>query len=63
MTVANIDSQGTNASTASEVITTRKTASRRSFAPSFEAIPMTDAFGDWQEWAQALVNAVNPSTE
>jgi hypothetical protein len=27
-----------------------------------EAIPMTDNFNDWQEWAQELVNAVNPST-
>lgn len=27
-----------------------------------EAIPMTDAFDDWQDWAQELVNAVNPST-
>lgn len=26
-----------------------------------EAIPSTDNFGDWQEWAQELVNAVNPS--
>jgi hypothetical protein len=26
-----------------------------------EAIPMTDAFNNWQEWAQELVNAVNPS--
>ena len=24
-----------------------------------EAIPMTDNFPDWQEWAQALMNAVN----
>ena len=27
-----------------------------------EAIPSTDQFDDWQEWAQALVNAVNPQT-
>jgi len=27
-----------------------------------EAIPDTDQFDDWQEWAQALVNAVNPRT-
>lgn len=27
-----------------------------------EAIPMTDAFENWQEWAEALVNAVNPDT-
>lgn len=26
-----------------------------------EAIPMTDAFNNWQDWAQELVNAVNPS--
>jgi len=26
-----------------------------------EAIPQTDAFDDWQEWALSLVNAVNPS--
>jgi hypothetical protein len=26
-----------------------------------EAIPMTDAFNNWQDWAQQLVNAVNPS--
>jgi hypothetical protein len=26
-----------------------------------EAIPMTDAFNNWQDWAQAVVNAVNPS--
>lgn len=25
-----------------------------------EAIPMTDAFQSWQDWAQELVNAVNP---
>ena len=25
-----------------------------------EAIPMTDNFADWQDWAQELVNAVNP---
>jgi hypothetical protein len=29
---------------------------------SNEAIPTPSAFNDWQEWAQALVNAVNPST-
>lgn len=28
---------------------------------SNEAIPMTDAFDNWQDWAQQLVNAVNPS--
>ena len=28
---------------------------------SNEAIPMTDAFTNWQDWAQELVNAVNPS--
>ena len=27
-----------------------------------EAIPMTDNFDDWQEWAEELVNAVNPKT-
>jgi hypothetical protein len=27
-----------------------------------EAIPDTDQFDDWQEWAEALVNAVNPQT-
>ncbi len=27
-----------------------------------EAIPMTDNFPDWQQWAQELVNAVNPSS-
>jgi hypothetical protein len=26
-----------------------------------EAIPATDNFNDWQEWAQELVNAVNPA--
>jgi len=26
-----------------------------------EAIPQTDDFEDWQDWAFALVNAVNPS--
>lgn len=26
-----------------------------------EAIPMTDSFNNWQDWAQELVNAVNPS--
>ena len=25
-----------------------------------EAIPMTDAYENWFDWAQALVNAVNP---
>lgn len=25
-----------------------------------EAIPMTDTFENWFDWAQALVNAVNP---
>jgi len=28
---------------------------------SNEAIPMADAFNNWQDWAQELVNAVNPS--
>ena len=27
-----------------------------------EAIPLTDSFQNWQEWAEALVNAVNPDT-
>jgi len=27
-----------------------------------EAIPMTDAFDKWEDWAQQLVNSVNPST-
>jgi hypothetical protein len=27
-----------------------------------EAIPDTDQFDDWHEWAEALVNAVNPQT-
>lgn len=27
-----------------------------------EAIPMTDNFGDWMQWAEELVNAVNPKT-
>jgi hypothetical protein len=26
-----------------------------------EAIPSTDSFTNWQEWAQELVNVVNPS--
>lgn len=26
-----------------------------------EAIPQTDDFEDWHDWAEALVNAVNPS--
>lgn len=26
-----------------------------------EAIPQTEAFDDWQSWAFALVNAVNPT--
>jgi hypothetical protein len=26
-----------------------------------EAIPRTDQYDDWQEWAFALVNVVNPS--
>jgi len=26
-----------------------------------EAIPRTDQFNDWHDWAEALVNAVNPS--
>lgn len=25
-----------------------------------EAIPMTDSFENWYDWAEALVNAVNP---
>jgi hypothetical protein len=25
-----------------------------------EGIPATSAFNSWQDWAQALVNAVNP---
>lgn len=28
-----------------------------------EAIPGTRNFGDWQEWAAALVNAVNPAVQ
>jgi len=28
-----------------------------------EAIPSTDAFEDWQLWAQAVVDAVNPSVQ
>lgn len=27
-----------------------------------EAIPMTDSFDKWEDWAQQLVNSVNPST-
>jgi len=27
-----------------------------------EAIPMTDNFDDWMQWAEELVNAVNPKT-
>lgn len=27
-----------------------------------EAIPMTDNFGDWMQWAEELMNAVNPKT-
>jgi hypothetical protein len=27
-----------------------------------EAIPRTDQYDDWQEWAEALVSAVNPAT-
>jgi len=27
-----------------------------------EAIPMTDNFGNWQSWAEELMNAVNPKT-
>jgi hypothetical protein len=26
-----------------------------------EAIPSTDGYSDWQAWAEALVNAVNPA--
>ena len=29
---------------------------------SNEAIPRTDSFAEWDDWAEALVNAVNPST-
>lgn len=28
-----------------------------------EAIPMTDAFDNWFDWAQALANSVNPSVQ
>jgi hypothetical protein len=27
-----------------------------------EAIPMTDAFNNWQDWATALMGAVNPAS-
>jgi hypothetical protein len=27
-----------------------------------EAIPRTENFDDWHDWAEALVSAVNPST-
>jgi hypothetical protein len=27
-----------------------------------EAIPRTDQYEEWSEWAMAMVNAVNPST-
>jgi len=27
-----------------------------------EAIPRTDQYDDWHEWAEALVSAVNPAT-
>lgn len=27
-----------------------------------EAIPRTDQYEEWSEWAEAMVNAVNPST-
>ena len=27
-----------------------------------EGIPGPSVYGDWQEWAQALVNAVNPGS-
>jgi len=27
-----------------------------------EAIPRTDQYDDWHEWAAALVSAVNPAT-
>lgn len=30
---------------------------------SNEAIPMTDAFDNWFDWAQALVNAINPAVQ
>jgi hypothetical protein len=29
---------------------------------SNEAIPRTDQYEDWQDWAEAMVNAVNPYT-
>lgn len=28
-----------------------------------EAIPMTDAFDNWYDWAEALVSAVNPAVQ
>jgi hypothetical protein len=28
-----------------------------------EAIPMTDDFDNWMDWAQALVSAVNPAVQ
>jgi hypothetical protein len=28
-----------------------------------EAIPSTEGFDDWQLWAEALVNAVNPRVQ
>lgn len=30
---------------------------------SNEAIPMTDYYDNWFDWAQALVNAINPATQ
>jgi hypothetical protein len=27
-----------------------------------EAIPRTENFDDWHDWAEALVSAINPST-
>ena len=27
-----------------------------------EAIPRTESFDEWNDWAEALVNAVNPAT-
>jgi hypothetical protein len=29
---------------------------------SNEAIPRTESFDEWNDWAEALVNAVNPAT-
>jgi hypothetical protein len=30
---------------------------------SNEAIPRTDQYDNWYEWAEALVSAVNPATQ